>query len=452
MADNVGITPGSGDKAASRSVTYSGETAQVQIVGLSVVSGPDDAKTVEDVSAAAPLPVRMDQGPGALVTENGALRVDPTQVSEQAQEVLNATGLHSFGDEPLQLVGLHPNFPLPIDTATPMPIAGRDATGAQRQISVEASGSLSLPDVKKFRFLIGPVGIGGTQTGRFAMIDTTGYNTIVINKLTSSALNTINCWPVTSSDGTVWTYCGAYELANSTTTAGQTVNKVASFIGTATVGNIYIVPVLSQYFSIEATCNSGVMSFWVEVTLRNLQTSPVLPYQFSVRANVNTETFGATSALWLAAGSNGGVAVGGVTATGSTRVQNPLVNGGVDASNIVRATLLDAAGNTQVTGGLIAGASALLSTTGVRPVQQGVLDGEGRVRHVVGTPRGQINVRQDDATTTSEAGVIDALNDVVRELKLLNARIADLPYWLGVGAAMPDDASTFRDDPYIFNQ
>jgi hypothetical protein len=118
----------------------------------------------------------------------------------------------------------------------------------------------------------------------------------------------------------------------------------------------------------------------------------------------------------------------------------------------VRRILTDVAGNTQVVGGLVAGASALLSTTGVRPVQQGVLDGEGRVRHVVGTTRGQVGVRLDDATTTSEAGVLDALNDVVRELKLLNARIADLPYWLGVGAAMPDDASTFRDDPYLFNQ
>jgi hypothetical protein len=58
MADNVGITPGSGAKAASREVTYSGETAQMQVVGLAVLAGADDAKTPTDVSEAAPLPTQ----------------------------------------------------------------------------------------------------------------------------------------------------------------------------------------------------------------------------------------------------------------------------------------------------------------------------------------------------------------------------------------------------------
>jgi hypothetical protein len=57
MADNVPITPGSGAKAASREVTYSGETAQVQVVGLATFDGADDAKTVADVSANNPIPV-----------------------------------------------------------------------------------------------------------------------------------------------------------------------------------------------------------------------------------------------------------------------------------------------------------------------------------------------------------------------------------------------------------
>lgn len=59
MPDNVGITPGSGAKAASREVSYSGETAQVQVVGLATFAGADDAKTVADVSSANPLPVLL---------------------------------------------------------------------------------------------------------------------------------------------------------------------------------------------------------------------------------------------------------------------------------------------------------------------------------------------------------------------------------------------------------
>lgn len=71
MADNVGITPGSGAKAASREVSYSGETAQVQVVGLATFAGADDAKTVADVSESAPLPVAAY---GELVEAIEALR------------------------------------------------------------------------------------------------------------------------------------------------------------------------------------------------------------------------------------------------------------------------------------------------------------------------------------------------------------------------------------------
>lgn len=56
MADNVSYTPGSGVKIASREVTYSGEAAQAQAVGLLTFAGSDDAKTAADVSATNPLP------------------------------------------------------------------------------------------------------------------------------------------------------------------------------------------------------------------------------------------------------------------------------------------------------------------------------------------------------------------------------------------------------------
>jgi hypothetical protein len=61
MADNVGYTPGSGAKVATREVSYSGETALVQVVGLATVSGPDDATTVQDVSVSNPIPMVANQ-------------------------------------------------------------------------------------------------------------------------------------------------------------------------------------------------------------------------------------------------------------------------------------------------------------------------------------------------------------------------------------------------------
>lgn len=68
MADNVGITPGSGAKAASREVTYSGETAQVQVVGLATFDGSDDAKTVADISGSNPLPTQESGGAMSLLS------------------------------------------------------------------------------------------------------------------------------------------------------------------------------------------------------------------------------------------------------------------------------------------------------------------------------------------------------------------------------------------------
>ena len=68
MADNVGITPGSGAKAASREVTYSGESAQVQVVGLATLDGSDDAKTVADISGSNPLPTQESGGAMSLLS------------------------------------------------------------------------------------------------------------------------------------------------------------------------------------------------------------------------------------------------------------------------------------------------------------------------------------------------------------------------------------------------
>jgi len=58
MADNVGYTPGGPTKIASRDVTYSGEAALAQSVGLVTFSGADDAKVATDVSTDNGFPVQ----------------------------------------------------------------------------------------------------------------------------------------------------------------------------------------------------------------------------------------------------------------------------------------------------------------------------------------------------------------------------------------------------------
>jgi hypothetical protein len=61
MADNLGYTPGSGALVATREVAYSGDTANVQAVGLVTVSGPNDANAATDVSSDNPLPALIDR-------------------------------------------------------------------------------------------------------------------------------------------------------------------------------------------------------------------------------------------------------------------------------------------------------------------------------------------------------------------------------------------------------
>jgi hypothetical protein len=72
MADNLGYTPGTGAKVATRDTTYSGEAANLQIVGLATVSGPDDGKIVTDVGPGNALPTAEV---GELLEATEALRM-----------------------------------------------------------------------------------------------------------------------------------------------------------------------------------------------------------------------------------------------------------------------------------------------------------------------------------------------------------------------------------------
>lgn len=77
MVDNKTLPPtgtGTADiRVATRSVTYSGDVADVQAVGIVLLAGSDDAKTATDIAAtaAAALPVRSigtETNAGAQVT------------------------------------------------------------------------------------------------------------------------------------------------------------------------------------------------------------------------------------------------------------------------------------------------------------------------------------------------------------------------------------------------
>jgi len=57
MADGVQIDAGTGPKIAAREVPYSGETQQMQAVGIATFEGVDDGKVAIDISRDNPFPV-----------------------------------------------------------------------------------------------------------------------------------------------------------------------------------------------------------------------------------------------------------------------------------------------------------------------------------------------------------------------------------------------------------
>ena len=90
MPDNVGYTPGTGTKVATREVTYSGEAANAQAVGLVTFAGADDAKTATDISEANPLPIGAY---GELIEAIEALRMTVNSLSRSIGMALpNAQG------------------------------------------------------------------------------------------------------------------------------------------------------------------------------------------------------------------------------------------------------------------------------------------------------------------------------------------------------------------------
>jgi hypothetical protein len=90
MADNVGYTPGTGAKVAARDVSYSGEAALAQAVGLVTFTGPDDAKSATDVSTSNPLPIAAY---GELVEALEAMRMTINSLAKSIGYALpNAQG------------------------------------------------------------------------------------------------------------------------------------------------------------------------------------------------------------------------------------------------------------------------------------------------------------------------------------------------------------------------
>lgn len=431
MADNVAITPGSGATAAADDI---GGVLHQRIKLTLGADGVSDG----DVSSTNPIPVRFDQGPEAIISSNGSLQVDATQVNEQSAETLNAPNAALLGDEPVQMVGLHPSYPLPIDTATPMPIAGRDATGAQRQAIVDKNGAFLSSTETTVIPIVARFNTG--ETGTFALIDCDGYQSVIAQQITGSSSAPVEIeWSMNSVN---WVKAIAFNHT------GTGVQQYATATNIITTNGIYSIPVIGRYLRFTCGVNASTTTFtWNVYLRRNPLTFGTIPYNAQINLTQIAGTGVSNASAQL------GVNAFGPTAPGAAHsTNNPVQMSGSDGTN-VRRILTDTSGNTRVVGPLAAGTSLIGATNAAfAPELMGITDLEGKVQRATGDVRGRLAATLPDATAPAEEGIIDALNNVVRELKLLNAKITDLPYWLGINSVMPDDGQNFRDDPTLFNQ
>lgn len=447
MADNVAITPGSGATAAADDiggVLYQRVKITTGTDGVAdgdVSSANPMPVKIPGVTSDAPLPVRLDQGPEAILSNNGSLQVDATQSNEMSAESLNAPNAALVGDEPVQMVGLHPSFPLPIDTATPMPAAGRTSTGAFVPIRVADDGSVQPQDSKEFRFWLGSSPLAPTRPDVSPTIDLNGFSTIMV-QINSGLGGNSNVFFDLSNDGATWVATSCLNFnGTSWIPRGSPIGQ------TIPVPALFMIYAAGRYFRMR-TVNAGTDQVNIIVVLRN-NVPAILPnYNMDLRL-INGAAI-STAAAQLAVNSFNTI---GPAAPGAAHgASNPLQMSGSDGTN-VRRILTDTSGNTRVVGPLAAGTSLIPPTNAAfAPALMGIADLEGRVQRATGDVRGRVAATLPDATAPAEDGIIDALNNVVRELKLLNAKITDLPYWLGINSVMPDDGQTFRDDPTLFNQ
>ena len=261
----------------------------------------------------------------------------------------------------------------------------------------DTTGALVLSDCPAPIPLVGAVGAQ-------IVLDLQGYQSLLIT--TQALAGTIT---VSNELGGPWS---APSISN--------IIAAASVAAIAASSN-YIAPKLARYFRITVTTAGTGTAY--------LSTSAVPPDVHSFTP-ISISLYAGTAAV------TGGVAglpgVGGNIGPGVARTANPVPIGGTDSANLTRVLLMDTSGRPQVN------MYALDPTTNT-VAQPSVV-----------YPTGSKSVPALAVQNLDQAeglGLAELLSQILLELKISN-HYAYLLQQAGIGA--PDDPSTFRGDPSIF--
>lgn len=387
MADNVGITPGSGAKAATREVTYSGETANVQVVGVATFAGADDAKTVADVGPSNPLPVynRDDAATTSFgpITAASTALFSAIEMSDQKSVALQLSGLwdgavylqqsndattwfdvqgtSQSNSSALTSVVYAPDL-VTVHTVARYfrAVTSGDFTGTvsgtyvarsiqppilQQDVRlVDVADDLRLQmfgrDLRGYPMGLSTSPRGGLmpadneaitarldRLGAIIQVETTGYNSVSLQLVPGPVAFSGTITFQVSNDGTTWNSVLAWPVAGA-----------AAPVNSTTASGHWLIPGIGRFFRAQITAYTSGIAVAVAV-LRNQnaflpQSSPTI----AANSSVNVAQIGGTATV--TAGVAGMLAVGGNIAEDTAATSNPIICGGVARTALPASTVI----------------------------------------------------------------------------------------------------------------
>ena len=318
------------------------------------------------------------------------------------------------------------------DSAQTFPISGRSPSGATQQINVDAYGNLKVSDCAGPFSYIGTTGTSGTPFG--AVIDTTGYATVIVHQI-SSGLG-LNAY--FSNDGINW-FAAVGAVPGTAGTAA-----ITNAMGTSS--NVYgVFPAIGRYFRF-ISAGGGAQNLLVY-----LKSQAVNPLQAITATNIS-QANGFTIPSAQPANSGGNITGLSVSGGAQSIPALPGVNTTIPASGIPQA--IPALNNAYVAANQVPYPVGVAGTD-VGGYMRRILTDNTGAQVVVGpnpalSTSFPLNVRVDQGTNAAD-GIIDALNNIVREIREMKMYLKELPLYLNSGINVMDERDSFRDDPTNFS-
>ena len=388
----------------------------LQITSNSVFSmtfeGSNDGQFWQDLlvyNSTNPVPEDFITAPGiyTIPVSTQYVRFDPEYVS---------------GNLSCVLVGRNTISPAGVDKIA---LALDKTTGVALSVNVLNPPVLDVNGRQVPSDVVGPFILSSSTASQPITIDTTGYQSIVVQSTTAGIIT-----PTISNDGI--NYVGI--LGTPATTGTTTAATIPS-------AGIYVFPCVARYFRL-----TGPASAVYAVTY--LRQQPYNPTQGIINPPQNlTQIAGAAvSAATAQLGTNivnyggtavvtGGVAgltgVGGNIAAGVAPTANPVLVAGIDPGGLLRRPLTDIRGrflhalNTQ-----LGNTTPLIS--------------------VAGGYQGVDMIPVTDITNFEGQTLIQLVAQMLVEQQITNQYLYELPRLLNTGAIIQDEPAAFRQDPTVF--